>query len=222
MKSSQIEPSLREALSAFRATLAPALASTALDQRRLYEQWLRREEWRLRTEALPLLCGLAPGAWVQAQLGDAEARLWKAVQASRVAAVGLPIVNPEAPEDDWRVRPTDCYHWSRAQGVTLPEAFEELMGFILRAVSSQAPAVAAPAPGTIAPGSGSATVREQVLGAALNVLAKCPDQCYDVHGLASGERIAARIRAQSLRWFDTAEPPMAPAAMAALIDQWLE
>lgn len=222
VSANQIEPGLCESLAAIRATLAPALATTALEQQRLYEQWLRREEWRLRTEALPLLCGLAPAVWAEARLGDAEGRLWEAVNASRTAAVGLPVVNPDAAEDDWRVRPADCYHWARAQGITLPAAFEELIGFILCVVKGREPPVASPAPATIAPGSGTATVREQVLGAALNVLAKCPDQCYDEHGLTSGERIADRIQAQSLRWFDAAEPPMPPAAMASLIDQWLE
>ena len=64
--------------------------------------------------------------------------------------------------------------------------------------------------------------REKVLGAALNVLAKCPDQCYDQHGLVSGEKITRLIAAQSMRWFDTAEPPMRTGEMAELIDKWLE
>ncbi|MGH8590413.1 MAG: hypothetical protein ACREXX_14105, partial [Gammaproteobacteria bacterium] len=67
-----------------------------------------------------------------------------------------------------------------------------------------------------------ASVREQVLGAALNVLAKCPDQCYDALGLCSGARIAERIAAQSMRWFDAPEPPLAGPEMTALIDRWLE
>ncbi|MFH0352443.1 MAG: hypothetical protein ACHBMF_11040, partial [Chromatiales bacterium] len=66
------------------------------------------------------------------------------------------------------------------------------------------------------------STREKVLGAALNVLAKCPDRCYDQHGLVSGEKITQLIAVQSMRWFDTAEPPMRSGEMAELIDKWLE
>ncbi|MGH8472551.1 MAG: hypothetical protein ACREVJ_08900 [Gammaproteobacteria bacterium] len=62
----------------------------------------------------------------------------------------------------------------------------------------------------------------KVLGAALNVLAKCPDRCYDQHGLVSGEKVTQLIAAQSIRWFDAEEPPMRTGEMAELIDKWLE
>ncbi len=211
----QTKTSVAEAVAAVRALLASAPAASALEQQRLYERWLHREEWRLRTEALPLLCGVAPEARAKVRLETAAAVLWQAVETGIAAGRGPPLVNPEAAAEEWRVRPEDLYAWSRAQGIALPEPLEALMGYILSVLKR---------PGPTAPNTqpAAATVREQVLGAALNVLAKCPDECYDEHGLVSGKRVAARIRAQSLRWFDSVEPPLDPASMEALIDRWLE
>jgi len=56
----------------------------------------------------------------------------------------------------------------------------------------------------------------------LNVLAKCPGQCYDEHGLVSGKAIVQIIVQQSIRWFNAPKPPLNPGEMAALIDKWLE
>ena len=117
------------------------------------------------------------------------------------------------------VEPADLYRWASGRGLVLPESFVTLMDFILRAVKAPADEVAVA--GTPSE-THLASVREQVLGAALNVLAKCPDQCYDAHGLCSGARIAERIAAQSMRWFDAPEPPLTGPEMTALIDRWLD
>jgi hypothetical protein len=68
----------------------------------------------------------------------------------------------------------------------------------------------------------AASAREQVLGAALNLVAKCPEKCTDAHGFVNGEAVAALIAAQSARWFDAPTPPLSNTEMAQLIDRWLE
>ncbi|MGH8578497.1 MAG: hypothetical protein ACREXJ_16650, partial [Gammaproteobacteria bacterium] len=114
------------------------------------------------------------------------------------------------------------YRWARASGVPIPEPFEALLQFIQRVV----PGSSASSPDALrepsSARSDAPSTREKVLGAALNVLAKCPDRCYDQHGLVSGEKVTQLIAAQSTRWFDTAEPPMRTGEMAELIDKWLE
>ena len=132
--------------------------------------------------------------------------------------------NPECPEEEWRIAPIDLYQWAHASGVPIPEPFEALMQFIQRVV--QWPAASSPDALRREPNPSSRkdapSTREKVLGAALNVLAKCPDQCYDQHGLVSGEKITRLIAAQSMRWFDAKEPPMRTGEMVDLIDKWLE
>jgi hypothetical protein len=132
---------------------------------------------------------------------------------------GPRIVDSGAGPEHWCVEPADLYRWASGRGLVLPESFVTLMDFILRAVKAPADEVAV---GGTPSAPHLASVREQVLGAALNVLAKCPDQCYDAHGLCSAARIAERIAAQSMRWFNAPEPPLAGPEMTALIDRWLE
>ncbi|MGQ0595538.1 MAG: hypothetical protein ACT4QB_23740 [Gammaproteobacteria bacterium] len=189
----------------------------------LYERWLRRPVWRLREEAIPLLLGIDPETWARG--GEApgstevQDRVWAAVHAAVMDRDGPRVIDSGAGPEHWCVEPADLYRWASGRGLILPESFVTLMDFILRAVKTPADEVAAA--GTPAE-THPASVREQVLGAALNVLAKCPDQCYDAYGLCSGARIAERIAAQSMRWFDAAEPPLAGPEMTALIDRWLE
>ncbi|MGH8534282.1 MAG: hypothetical protein ACREV1_16600, partial [Gammaproteobacteria bacterium] len=116
------------------------------------------------------------------------------------------------------------YQWARASEIPIPEPFEALMQFIQRVVpgSSASSSDAVHREPNSSARNHAPSTREKVLGAALNVLAKCPDQCYDQHGLVSGEKITQLIAAQSMRWFDTAEPPMRTGEMAELIDKWLE
>ncbi|MBA2594634.1 MAG: hypothetical protein H0U97_21305 [Gammaproteobacteria bacterium] len=192
-------------------------------QQLLYERWLRRPVWRLREEAVPLLLGIDPVVWARGGKApgstEVQDRVWAAVHAAVMDRGGPRVIDSGAGPDDWCVEPADLCRWASGRGLVLPESFVTLMDFILRAVKAPAGAVAVA--GTPSE-THLASVREQVLGAALNVLAKCPDQCYDAHGLCSGARIAERIAAQSMRWFDAPEPPVAGPEMTALIDRWLE
>ncbi len=198
-------------------------AAGPFHQQLLYERWLRRPVWRLREEAVSLLLGIDPVVWARGGVvpGSAEVqdRAWAAVHAAVTDRGGPRVIDSGAGPEHWCVEPADLYRWASRRGLVLPESFVTLMDFILRAV--KAPAGQAAGAGTPAE-THPVSVREQVLGAALNVLAKCPDQCYDAHGLCSGARIAERIAAQSMRWFDAPEPPLAEPEMTALIDRWLE
>lgn len=194
----------------------------------LYERWMCKPEWLLRAEGIPLLIGIAPDAWetlrTSGACGTLENELWASVR-DAVITEGKPrVINPDSGEEDWRCAPIDLYQWARTSGVPIPEPFEALIQFIQRVV--QRPAASSPdalcrEPNPSARNDAPST-REKVLGAALNVLAKCPDRCYDKHGLVSGGKITQLIAAQSMRWFDTAEPPMRTGEMAELIDKWLE
>jgi len=198
-------------------------AAGPFHQHLLYERWLTRPVWRLREEAVPLLLGIDPDAWARGGVvpGSTEVqdRVWAAVHAAVMEGRGPRVIDDGSGPEHWCVEPADLYRWASRRGLVLSESFVTLMDFILRAVKAPADAVAVA--GTPAE-THLASVRERVLGAALNVLAKCPDQCYDAYGLCSGARIAERIAAQSMRWFDAPEPPLTGPEMTALIDRWLE
>ncbi|MGH8583248.1 MAG: hypothetical protein ACREWG_10785 [Gammaproteobacteria bacterium] len=182
---------------------------------RLYEKWLRMPQWQARDEALPLLLGVDPGRWLElredAGMQALAAQVWEGMEA-RLGAAGLIAAGAGY------LAPEAWYRWAGEQGIAVPEACSGLMDFILRTVKRSLPEPETPA----IPGDSASALREQVLGAALNILAKCPDQCYDEHGLASGTRIAELIAAQSVRWFGSPRPAMSPAEMAAFLDRCLE
>ncbi|MGH8730208.1 MAG: hypothetical protein ACREVF_00680 [Burkholderiales bacterium] len=187
-----------------------------------------KPEWSLRAQAIPLLIGIAPEAWatlrVSGACGILENMLWASVRDAVITEGNPRVINPESREEDWRCAPIDLYRWAHASGIPIPEPFEALMQFIQRVV--QSPAGSSPDANCREPNPSARnappSTREKVLGAALNVLAKCPDQCYDEHGWVSGEKIVRLIAVQSMRWFDAAEPPMRSGEMAELIDKWLE
>jgi hypothetical protein len=209
---------------------SPDLASrdASVQAQLLYERWMPKPAWLLRAEGIPLLIGIAPDAWetlrASGACGTLEHELWASVRGSVVTDGKPRVMNSDVPQEDWRCAPIDLYQWARASGVPIPEPFEALMQFIQRVVPSPAASSLDALCRESIPSSrnDAPSTREKVLGAALNVLAKCPDRCYDQHGLVSGEQITRLIAAQSMRWFDTAEPPMRTGEMAELIDKWLE
>ena len=206
----------------------PASRNASAQAQLLYECWMPKAEWSLRAEGIPLLIGIAPDAWetlrASGACGTLENMLWESMRRAVVTEGKPRVMNPDHPEEDWRCAPIDLYQWARAAGVPIPEPFEALMQFIQRVV--QWPATSSPDALCREPNPSSKndapSIREKVLGAALNVLAKCPDRCYDQHGLVSGEQITRLIAAQSTRWFDAEEPPMRTGEIAELIDKWLE
>ena len=212
------------------AIASPDSASRGVSEQAqlLYERWMSKPDWALRAEGIPLLIGIAPDAWETLRAcgacGTLEHELWASVRDAVITESKPRVINPECREEDWRCAPIDLYQWARASSVPIPEPFEALMQFIQRVV--QRPAASSPDALCREPNPSGRNdvpgIREKVLGAALNVLAKCPDRCYDQHGLVSGGKITQLIAAQSMRWFDTAEPPMRTGEMAELIDKWLE
>jgi hypothetical protein len=194
----------------------------ALRQKRLFEHWSQREEWLLRKEAIPLLIGQAPANWETMLDGDgvrqAEAAAWENLKAGIILHGRPRIQNPTSAEEEWRIQPTTLVPWARSVGVAVPEYLETLLQFIFSVVKK--PAVPQDASAVVS--QGQAVNRERVLGAALNILAKCPEQCHDEYGFVSGQSIVKLIRQQSMRWFDAPEPPMNADEMAAFIDKWLE
>jgi hypothetical protein len=189
----------------------------------LYERWLREDAWRLRAEAVPLLVGANPADWgalmPQPTLAAAEQHVWDALVESIKSTQSPRVLNADADPAAWRISPAALFQWASATGIVVPEAFDNLIRFIMQVVRQPVAEAMAPPPGI---GLVHAGAREKVLGAALNLLAKCPERCLDEHGFVSGAIVVKLITAQSVRWFDTRTPPLSESEMADLIDKWLE
>ncbi len=185
---------------------------------KMYEKWVKQDQWLVRAQAIPLLFGVEPELWPRALadpgLREAEQGLWRELREA-IRSGALPAV--AADNGDWKVANNTWYRWASAQAISVPEPFDALMQFVILAVGTGLPLEPEPGPATR-----HAACGEQVLGAALNMVTKCAEKCIDDDGFFSGELIAKLIIGQSVRWFDTPEPPISHQEMASLIDKWLE
>jgi hypothetical protein len=202
----------------------PAPSGTARDPGPLvllYERWLVKEHWNLAREALPLLLGCDPDLWLMrcAELEILAEAEQSAQALAEVAASGrdLPVLNPEAPEHDWCVRPADVYLWAVGVGYQVPEPFATLTQYVLQVVKR--PELAASSP---ARGAAASEARERVLGAALALLARTPQACRDDNGFIDPGLMARSIVEQSVRWFESSRPPLPEGEIATLIARWVD
>jgi hypothetical protein len=192
-----------------------------------YSKWCDRKLWTVQ-EAVCLMLGVEPDSpWLKNREHDMGGPLMEAVeQYSELAAEAmkdgtLPPFSPwdlTRPAPERRVIPRRFLGWAQAQKFSIPE---ELAG-LLREEAGQVPAPPPPAPlfehlarGHAAPGA-PAGAREQVLGAALAVLASFPERCRD----AAGIRRVIEENAP-LIWTDTRRAPLPGAEIEALVARWL-
>ncbi len=202
-----------------------------ISQQMLFEKWLKLDQWRLRDEAIPLLLGIDPEDWDGSRGGAdgraAAAEPWSRLQDCVRQGGGPRLSNGDAPAEEWRVSPRDLHGWATSVRLPVPAAFDLLMSFIRKSVlADDAP------PDTATPfdfgqarepaeETASATAREQILGAALTMLANFPGDCRDENGFVEGHRIASLILRRRAVLFEHGMPEMPQAEIGGLLDRWI-
>ena len=189
--------------------------SVDINLQRVYEHWLKRSEWKARSEAIPLVIGTDPEHWeayvCEHGLVDQEQGLWHLfAEANGIGSneelVPVPLV----------------YDWFRTNAVELPVSLSRLYDFI-RQVSFRAEPAEIVADGISESNSAvSENEVEIVLGAALSLVAKVPERCRDAHGFISGSVVSELIIDTAARWFPSGPPTITSTQMAELIDKWLQ
>jgi len=187
----------------------------------LFERWVTKDSWLLLGEAVPLLLGCDPDLWLT-RCADLEIlaeveQLDQELAALAREGTDLPVLNPDAPTHEWRVRPADVYLWTVGLGYRVPEPFATLVQFVLQVVKR--PELSRASPGAGASGS---EARERVLGAAVALLARTPQACRNDEGFVDPRIIARLLAQQSVRWFESPRPPMPEADIATLVAQWVD
>lgn len=196
-----------------------SLQADPFAQQKIYEKWVRADEWRLMDEGLPLALGLDPEQW--RKFYDAQQDACTEAQQAMIALIkqgaGPTVSNPGDEEAQWQSPAGNYYRWLNANGQTVPDAMDAIMQFVMTVVKK--PQIEeAPVAQTGASNSG----REKVLIAALNILSKEPNACRDPSGLTNGQALAEMITAQSVRWFDSPIPPMSVEEMSQFLVTCLE
>ena len=181
--------------------------ATDADAQKLYEQWLSEDQWPLTTVALPLVVGCDPEAWSAHVESHALEDAVEAVLSSLAAESG----DAEMP-----ISVTQLAGWARTHNLELPLAMSRLLEFIGSVlgqsqlpVTDQANAFAA------------AEEREILLGAALALVTKFPQQCRDANGFFDGALIAQLILEKGALWFPGAPPSLSRDEIAQLLEHYL-
>ena len=211
-----------------RAREAAIYGDESIELQRLYEKWISRETWLLKSEAIPLLLRRDP-----AQPGGDEeyqSRYADLLQHATVCVQKglLKLENSRTTEiDRWEVSPARVYQWASVSRITLPEQLTRLMEFVLMAIKRQDLSSEESYAGS---GAGRLTEavnptlssdKEQTLGAALAVLAGHYQECVGKSGQVKADRIINIVMDKADMLFENASPDISSIAMQDLVNSWL-
>ena len=204
------------------------LKQDPFDQQKIYEKWIKQEEWKLRDQGLPLAIGLDPEKWSElfelSGFKDLEQTAWDALEKLSPTDEGPNVLNLDDETGEWKVNSAEFYRWLNSKGITVPDSLDSLMQFVMTVMlkpKEQSSAAMSSDPASGVSGSLS-TDREMVLGAAFNIVSKEPNSCRDDSGLTNGKALAEMIAAQSVLWFEKSKPPMSVEKMGDFLEKWLE
>lgn len=227
----QQQPSLSQSTNTLSTTTMSA-KETALytkeniDRQRLYEKWIRKESWLLKTEAIPLLLGLDPERPPAEQIDDdLQLNLW--AHAKKCVEKGLltPVTNSNKQADEWSVSPAVIYRWASVSRIELPDAFAMLMEFVLTTVKQDNSRVDDTTQGheqnSHDEATKLATDRERILGASLALLSACPERCKNRRGDVKSTKIMTLFGEYENVLFADERPDISSVLVKDVIECWL-
>lgn len=185
------------------------IRSSDTTRQELYEHWVSVEQWPLATVALPLIVGCDPEAWdrhvAKRSLSRDAARISQAMSAAF-----------DCPAES-NVDAQALNAWARREGIELPTALQAIFDFVGTVLG---------APSTVdesdhANAFAAADERERLLGAALALVTKFPDQCRDPNGFFDGQRITRLIKEKGAVWFPAGPPSLNDDEIAGLLERYL-
>ncbi len=202
-----------------------------LQQQRLYEKWVSKQSWLLQSEGIPLLQGKDPQA-VNDKSETVDYKhehndLWE--HAKKCVEQNLLCVsNRENSPETWEVSPTDLYCWASVSRIKIPDQLARLIEFVIHTIKQPVTEIKSN-DGMNNYDSGGEhghpeifqNQREQVLGAALAILARYPEKCKNSKGRIRAELIVNLINEKGEIWFGD-DKLLSTAAMQDLLDKYLK
>lgn len=202
---------LQRALADLRASFAETAVEDEPTRVLRFETWVKRDQWHLREEAVPLLVGADPAAWRDCLQSPHLREAWNTL------AVALAVQLRLEPDTDSPVSPLAFRKAAEALMLDLPPALARLLDFLARVLSFQQ----ADASSASALGLADAEDRLTVLGAALALVVRHPERCLDEQGYYSAERMVEEIFRQAVYWFPLGPPACSVAEAVSLLARWL-
>lgn len=192
----------------------------------LYENWVVKDTWLLKHEAMPLLLGVNPESNIKSLPSDVQnniEQLW--VHAKNCVDQGLlRLINPEKDWKDWRVNPLDIYRWARVSRIDLPDVFSTLMEFVSNTIKQpELPQKSYSDTENNENGCENFDQnREKVLGIALALLAAYPEKCTNSRGKVKVDKIVNLINEKGEFWLGNETLDLSTVAIRDLIGKWLD
>lgn len=168
--------------------------------------YLQQDSWLLVSEAIPLNLGYGRKSLGIASRAPEFSDIYRLSKAD--AGQSLKILNLDQKEQLWRVKPKDFVSWLNLKGFDVLPALED--AFLVKRKASN---TSEPHPNA----ERHAVKREQILQAALAVLAAYPDQCLNDKKEISATRITNIIEEKSPVWFGEDDIPLSRSNMEKLI-----
>ena len=203
-----------------------------LQQQRLYEKWVSQQSWLLQSEGIPLLLGLDPQAVndISKSIDDEQERndLWDHAKKC-VEQNLLPVSNRDNSPETWEVSPIDLYCWASVSRIIIPDQLVRLIEFVIHTIKLPVAEIKS-IDGTNNYNSREnhghpetfQNQREQVLGAALVLLARYPEKCKNSKGRIRPELIVNMINEKGEIWFGNDKLLLSNAVMQDLLDKFLK
>jgi hypothetical protein len=194
-----------------------ALVANPEALRIFYEDLARLDTWLLHSEAIPYCRAVEPSQWSSIEHGyrDWTDKLTPLIKAGVGAT--LMVINPDAKEKDWRVKPKEFVKWLHSKGMRPRKELEDVLKLKFTTNEAKNESSYSEHPNA----EHDAQKRQQILEAALAILANYPDQCMD-KGKVSGAAIARIMEEKSTLWFKYDDIPLSVRKVRELINQALK
>ena len=114
-------------------TKAVVIDDEVMSLQLLYEKWLKKDEWLLRDEALPLLLGMDPDDKPAINKNETE-KYWQEMLPAVKEARLSPVIDKHLAEAKWKAGNIDIYRWAIEAGIPVPEPLKMLMSFVLKTI----------------------------------------------------------------------------------------
>ncbi len=196
-----------------------------IKQQKLYEKWVVKTSWHLKSHGIPLLLSIDPEIYSNSTFDETTEQkyqdLWEHAKHC-VEQDLLVVLNRESPSDEWEVKPVDVYKWAAISRVELPEQLTSLMEFVMMSLLSTVNASSEFAGDNSQSEASYNSDKEHILGAALTMLATFPDQCMNKKGQVRAENIVSLINENESRLFSENTPDLSKTAAIDLINKWIK
>lgn len=208
----------------FNKRLGDIYGDELLQLQLLYENWVTKDTWLIKDEALPLLTASDPekGVEYDSEKDNLLNEIWP--HARRCVEQGLlKVINREEVPENWRSQPLEIYRWAKISRIPFPDVLASLMEFVATTVK-----YADENDEQINCQNNTDMItmkfdqeRERVLGMALAILAAYPEKCRNSKGSVKADKIINIINQKGTHWLGNEELVMSSTAMKDLINKWL-